>query len=212
MDLKDFRQNYDLDKLKKKHLDPNPINQFKNWMKDAVNAECLEPNAMVLATLNKDMVPTSRVVLLKEVLDGEFVFYTNYESDKARDISVNNKVSLVFNWLKVHKQIRVEGIASKVSKEVSEAYFQSRPIESQVGAYASPQSKVIENRKVLKQNLRDTISRFEGLDKLPLPDNWGGYTINPFMIEFWQGRESRLHDRFRYTKQGNDWKLDRLAP
>jgi len=212
MDLKDFRQNYDLDKLKKKHLDPNPINQFKNWMKDAVNAECLEPNAMVLATLNKDMVPTSRVVLLKEVLDGEFVFYTNYESDKARDISVNNKVSLVFNWLKVHKQIRVEGIASKVSKEVSEAYFQSRPIESQIGAYASPQSKVIENRKVLKQNLRDTISRFEGLDKLPLPDNWGGYTINPFMIEFWQGRESRLHDRFRYTKQGNDWKLDRLAP
>ena len=154
MDLKDFRQNYDLDKLKKKHLDPNPINQFKNWMKDAVNAECLEPNAMVLATLNKDMVPTSRVVLLKEVLDGEFVFYTNYESDKARDISVNNKVSLVFNWLKVHKQIRVEGIASKVSKEVSKAYFQSRPIESQIGAYASPQSKVIENRKVLKQSSR----------------------------------------------------------
>ena len=213
MDLKDLRQNYDLDKLKKKDLNIDPIHQFKLWMKEAVDGNCLEPNAMVLCTINEHQIPTSRVVLLKEVDEnGRFVFYTNYESDKARDIEMNNKVSLVFNWLPVHRQIRVEGIATKVTKEVSEAYFQSRPRESQIGAYVSPQSAVIKNRKFLKNRMQEVEQKYKDLDKLPLPDNWGGYQIDPFMIEFWQGRESRLHDRFRFKMVEEEWQLDRLAP
>lgn len=212
MDLKDLRKNYDLDKLKKKDLNIDPIHQFKLWMKDAVDGNCLEPNAMVLCTVNADQVPTSRVLLLKEVEDGGFVFYTNYESDKAKDIEQNNKVSIVFNWLPIHRQIRIEGIATKVPREQSEEYFQSRPRESQIGAYTSPQSAVIKNRKFLKERQELIEEKFKNLDKLPLPDNWGGYRVDPFMMEFWQGRESRLHDRFRFKKLGDDWELDRLAP
>jgi pyridoxamine 5'-phosphate oxidase len=212
MDLKDLRQNYDLDKLKKKDLNIDPIHQFKLWMKDAVDGQCLEPNAMIFCTMSKDQVPTSRVLLLKEVEDGGFVFYTNYDSSKAKDIENNNKVSIVFNWLTIHRQVRIEGIASKVPKEQSEAYFQSRPRESQIGAYTSPQSTVIENRKFLKKRQELIEEKYKNVDKLPLPDNWGGYRVDPFMMEFWQGRESRLHDRFRFQKTDGGWDIDRLAP
>ena len=212
MDLKDLRQNYDLDKLKKKDLNIDPIHQFKLWMKDAVDGNCLEPNAMVLCTMDEGQVPTSRVVLLKAVENNQFVFYTNYDSDKAKHIDNNNKVSLVFNWLSIHRQIRIEGVATKVPKETSEEYFQSRPRESQIGAYVSPQSSVIKNRKFLKKRMSAIEDKFKGIDKLPLPENWGGYQVDPFMLEFWQGRESRLHDRFRFKKVEDTWQLDRLAP
>lgn len=211
-DIANLRQNYNKGSLDIEELNADPITQFNNWMQEAIEANILEPNAMSLATIDKTNTPQNRIVLLKGVNENGFIFYTNYKSDKAKDIAHNPSVSLNFNWLQLQRQIRITGTAKKVSTEVSKEYFQSRPKKSQLGAWASPQSQVIENRAVLEERLLKLSNQFEKDNVLPLPDNWGGYIIEPNRIEFWQGRESRLHDRLVYKKVDSVWKVERLAP
>lgn len=187
---------------------------FYKWWDEAIHAEIIEPNAMTLATVKNDGQPSARIVLLKNATASGFEFFSNYTSAKAMDIEANPNVALVFLWKELERQIRIEGVAQKISKEKSQLYFQSRPYGSQISAWASPQSKIVENRKVLENEIERITTHFENVDPLPCPEFWGGYIINPSMIEFWQGRSDRLHDRFRYQKNaGNvDWIIERLAP
>lgn len=211
-DLANLRKDYRRATLDVANVDLDPINQFGKWFEEALNAQVHEPNAMHLATVNAAGRPSGRVVLLKGLENNRFVFFTNYESRKGKELESNPACSLTFFWPELERQVRVEGIASRVTQERSEAYFQSRPRESQLGAWASPQSSVIENRAVLERRLRDIAASFEGQAALPRPRHWGGFEVDPEMIEFWQGGPGRLHDRIVYIKSGDAWKIQRLAP
>ena len=193
-------------------LDPDPIQQFALWFDEALNASVKEPNAMALATVNEQGKPAVRIVLLKGFDESGFVFYTNYESQKGRELAHHPQAALVFFWQELQRQVRIEGTVKKVSKKISIEYFQSRPKGSQIGAWASPQSQVIESREVLEQNVESLQKRYANDSVLPKPPQWGGYLVRPLKIEFWQGQLSRLHDRICYTKKRGKWNIERLAP
>lgn len=211
MDITHFRKEYTKSGLKREDLNNSPFLQFNNWFEQAQHAQVNEPNAMSIATVNEKGEPSVRTVLLKIFDDNGFVFFTNYNSAKAQDIEQNNSVALLFAWLDLERQIRISGKAEKISQAESFAYFTSRPKGSQLGAWISPQSKIIESRDFLKQKLAEMKSKFSS-GKIPLPSAWGGYRIIPEKFEFWQGRSSRLHDRFVYQKEGENWNINRLAP
>jgi len=209
--LQNLRQDYRVSSLSESDVEVDPILQFKKWFSDAVSAQLYEPNVMTFATADSDGKPSARIVLLKGFNEHGFVFYTNYESKKSQDLIENPQAALVFFWAELERQVRVEGIVSKVDKEVSKAYFHSRPIGSQIGAIASPQSAVITDRSILENKVSALTEQYEGKE-IPLPDNWGGYLVEPKHIEFWQGRSSRLHDRIIYDFVESAWKINRLAP
>ncbi len=211
-DIADMRKHYTKGVLTEDSVLNNPIDQFKSWFKETAIGEVVEPNAMIIATVDKDNIPSARTVLLKEIDPEGFLFYTNYSSDKAKDISVNPNVSLVFLWKEIERQVRITGVAEKITTSRSEEYFHKRPKGSQIGAWVSPQSSVIENRNVLEERLKEVESKYKDEEILPLPDFWGGYIVKPTAIEFWQGRPSRLHDRLRYKLEDGNWKIERLAP
>ena len=190
---------------------PDPLKQFELWFGQALNAGITEPNAMTLSTVSPDKRPSSRTVLLKGVDAEGFVFYTNYNSRKGKQLSANPYASLVFLWLELQRQVLIEGITEKVSKEESDEYFAVRPRESQLGAVASEQSTEIESRNKLENNFKDIEDKYKG-KPVPRPENWGGFRLIPNRIEFWQGRENRLHDRVLYLLNGNSWEIKRLAP
>jgi len=210
--IADIRKDYSKASLDTDTVASNPIQQFIKWFDEALKAEVDEPNAMSLATVNKDNHPSCRIVLLKGVELEQFVFFTNYQSNKGQALEDNPFCALTFFWPELERQVRVEGKASRVDESRSEAYFQSRPLGSQVGAWASPQSLAIENREILEARVKQIEKKFEGRSVLPKPKQWGGYQVDPTMIEFWQGRQSRLHDRIVFMKLGGKWKLSRLAP
>ena len=209
--LADLRETYALSTLSRMDLLPDPMDQFKKWFNDARTAEILEPNAMTLSTVSDNGIPSSRIVLLKEIESDGIVFYTNYESHKAREISQNHHVASCFLWKEIQRQVRIEGMATKVSREQSEKYFQSRPKKSQIGAWASEQSNVIESRDAIEAKQQELTDTYKDQDVLPLPPFWGGYKITLKNIEFWQGRRSRLHDRFRYRQVDGAWIVERLS-
>ena len=197
--------------LDEQTIDRDPINQFKRWFDDAIASGMKLPEAMTLATATRDGRPSARVVLLKGVDSDGFVFYTNYRSAKARDLEANPHAALVFYWSQFDRQVRVEGTVERVSKEESRAYFKTRPRESQIGAWASPQSNVIENREVLEARVAE-LEQLYGDGEIECPEHWGGYRVKPTRIEFWKGRLGRLHDRIVYERDGMHWNINRLAP
>ncbi|MBL6448936.1 pyridoxamine 5'-phosphate oxidase [Fulvivirga sp. 29W222] len=210
--IAEIRQDYVRHSLRKKDVDKDPIKQFQKWLTEALTAEVREATAMNMATVSEQGVPSSRILLLKDVNKNGFTFYTNYQSSKARELEVNPSTALTFFWPELERQVRIQGIVKKVSKEESEEYFKSRPRKSQIGAWASPQSSVISSREILEEREQKLEKKFEGQDTLPKPEQWGGYIVEPFFLEFWQGRASRLHDRIVYTREDNTWKINRLAP
>lgn len=203
-----LREEYSLKQFDENQLDSNPFNQFATWFNEAVDAQVMEPNAMTLATVNENNMPSARIVLLKNFSENGFSFFTNYQSSKGQALSKNPHVALVFCWLELQRQIRVEGIVTILSEKENDDYFYSRPRGSQIGAIASAQSTILPNRSVLEQRFEE-ISQQETIYR---PLNWGGYLVKPRLIEFWQGRSSRLHDRFVFTLNQNTWQHKRLAP
>ncbi len=198
-------------KLNEKNIDSDPLIQFDIWYKESQVLQLTEPSAMSLATANKTGKPSCRIVLLKRYDERGFVFYTNYESKKGKELEENNFASLLFYWGELKRQIRIEGRVEKVSQETSDKYFKSRPFKSRLGAWASNQSEVIENRMVIVRKFFKYMLKF-GTKNIPLPPFWGGYILIPESYEFWQGRENRLHDRIRYTLDNTKWKIERLSP
>jgi pyridoxamine 5'-phosphate oxidase len=212
MSLSDLRREYTLAGLKESDLDPNPFKQFSSWFQQAMDAGLPEPNAMTLATATLDGKPSARIVLLKGFDDRGFVFFTNYESQKGHELSTNPQAALVCYWIEVERQVRISGRVSRVSGEESQTYFRSRPLGSQLSAWASSQSEVVSGRKILEDRLEALTHEYQS-KPIPLPPYWGGYRVAPETIEFWQGRPNRLHDRLRYTLQSNgQWLIERLAP
>ena len=215
-DLAALRREYGDHGLDVPDLAPDPVSMFRRWLDDTVAAGLHEPNAMVVATVSPEGRPSSRMVLLKGVDERGFVFFTNYESRKAADIAANPHVSLLFPWHDLQRQVRVEGAASKVSAEESEAYFAGRPRESQLGAWASPQSRVVASRSALDERYGGVLAQFAELDEVPVPPYWGGFRVAPYAVEFWQGRKGRMHDRMVYRRAEDDphapWVVERLAP
>lgn len=207
-----MRKVYQLQSLLEKDLNENPIAQFENWWLQAVESKIDEPNAMTLATATTSGKPSARIVLLKEIKDNGFVFFSNYHSRKGKEIEENPFVSLLFLWKGLERQVRIEGKIKKIPTEESDEYFYSRPRESRIGAWSSPQSTVINNRDILQKNVEKYTSQF-GTENIPRPDFWGGYIVEPYRIEFWQGRPGRLHDRLQYSlTENNEWIIKRLAP
>jgi pyridoxamine 5'-phosphate oxidase len=209
----DLRREYALARLDEKDVSRDPIAEFARWFAEAQAAEVEEPNAMVLATATPDGTPSARVVLLKGFDERGFVFFTDYRSRKGAELEANPRAALVFYWGELDRQVRITGGVSLASAEESERYFRSRPLGSRLGAWASHQSQVIPGRAALEADLREVEARFADGD-VPLPAHWGGYRVVPDTIEFWQGRESRLHDRIRYVKEkgGRGWRVERLSP
>jgi len=210
-DLSKLRRSYSLKELSESTVFLDPTKQFSIWMNEAIKSDLLEPNAMILATASKEGIPSARTVLLKGFDKRGFVFYTNYESSKSKNLGENPIASLLFFWVELERQVRITGKVEKVSQADSEAYFISRPRESQLGAWASKQSSVITSREVLEKKFEGMKEKFEGKE-IPLPPFWGGYRVIPQRIEFWQGRENRLHDRISYTLHAGKWKIERLSP
>jgi len=210
--LHDYRKNYNKGELTKSKVDANPLQQFRKWFYEAKDSESVEEvNAMTLTTLGLDGFSKGRVVLLKKYDEHGFYFYTNYSSEKGKSIAQNNKVSLLFFWPGLERQIIIKGTASKTSEDDSDNYFNSRPKGSQLGALVSNQSEVIENRKVIENKLVLLENQYSDKE-IKKPANWGGYLVSPISIEFWQGRQNRLHDRIRYRLSHLDWIIERLSP
>jgi pyridoxamine 5'-phosphate oxidase len=211
-DLAQIRKEYSLNKLDEKSINTSPFKQFEAWFNEALTAKVLEPNAMTLATVSTNNRPSARIVLLKGFADNGFTFYTNYQSNKGKDLLENPYCSLSFFWPELERQIRIEGITERVSAADSDAYFNSRPRESRLGAWTSPQSSVIASRQILEERYKTIEKDHVGRETIKRPSQWGGYLVKPFLLEFWQGRESRLHDRLVYTLTDGGWKISRLAP
>ncbi len=208
--LGDIRKQYLFAALNEQNVLKNPFEQFEIWLKEAIESNQLEPTAMILSTVDESLQPHSRVVLLKEFTHESFVFYTNYEGHKAQQIATNKRVSLVFFWPSLERQVRIEGKVEKISEILSSSYFKTRPIDSQLGAWASPQSQMIRSADFLEQRFQ-YYQQKSGND-VPKPAHWGGYSVKPTSIEFWQGRANRLHDRLLFTLGNSGWNLSRLAP
>ena len=209
--IKNLRVDYSGDLIDIKKLKSNPIKQFSIWFKKAKKENIIEANAMVLSTISKNNLLNSRTVLLKNVTDKGFVFFTNYESKKANDIMHNNNVSVVFLWKKIERQVIIKGTAVKITKRDSKKYFDSRPEKSKIAAWVSKQSKELHNSSDLIERFKNFENKFKN-KLIPYPDFWGGYIIHPNSIEFWQGRSSRMHDRILYKKEKNKWNINRLYP
>ena len=210
-DIFDLRRDFTLQALDESDIDFNPMIQFEKWFNEALDSKVIEPNAMDLCTVTPYLKPSSRIVLLKQIKKEGFVFFTNYNSRKAEEIETNNNVCLTFAWHELEREVRIEGTAIKISPQESDSYFESRPIGSKLGAWASPQSKTIPNRAYLEKLVSDFNLKFAEKE-ISRPANWGGYIIKPTYFEFWQGRKSRLHDRLIYKQVQNNWKIERLAP
>jgi pyridoxamine 5'-phosphate oxidase len=212
LSIADLRREYSLEGLREEELDPDPFQQFATWFRAAMDAQVLETNAMTLATATRDGFPSARIVLLKGVDEQGFVFFTNYESRKGREIEENPHAALLFYWAELTRQVRIEGVVTKVSVEESEAYFRSRSELSRLGAWASRQSRVIDSRAVLDERMHALVTEYSGRD-IPLPPYWGGYRLIPTAFEFWHGRPNRLHDRLCYIRDEDlNWHIERLSP
>ena len=211
IDLFNLRRDFIQKTLDEKDALSDPISMFSLWLDEAIKSEVMEPNAMCLVTATPDAKPSSRIVLLKQVKDEGFVFFTNYESKKANQIAKNKYCALNFVWHELERQVRVEGIVEKISDEESDSYFQLRPQKSKLGAWASPQSKIIPNREYLNELMQVFELEFAAKE-IVRPSNWGGYIVKPYLVEFWQGRANRLHDRLQYTLHVDNWTIERLAP
>ncbi|MBL3655952.1 pyridoxamine 5'-phosphate oxidase [Fulvivirga sediminis] len=210
--IADIRKDYALKALDEQDLLPNPINQFEKWLNEAIECDIKEATAMNVATIGEQGFPSSRIILLKGVSEKGFSFYTNYQSAKGKELASNPAVALNFFWPELERQVRIQGMTTKLSEAESTEYFQSRPKGSQIGAWTSPQSTVIANREVLEERQKKIAEKHKDDEVLPKPKQWGGYLVEPFLIEFWQGRPSRLHDRILYVKKGDNWEVNRLAP
>ncbi len=210
-DIATLREEYSAHGLRRSDLDPDPFKQFGVWFTAAMETNLRDVNAMTLATVAGNGQPTARIVLLKGFSHDGFIFYTNYQSEKGRHLAKNTKASAVFFWRELERQIRLDGAAEKIPRGESLRYFHSRPRGSQIGAWVSHQSEVIDARRILEGRMAEMEERFEK-KTIPLPPHWGGYRLKPHRFEFWQGRTNRLHDRFRYTLEKNNWRIDRLAP
>ncbi len=210
--IADIRRDYMRHSLDENHTIDNPIDQFRSWFAEVLQAQVMEPNAMTLATVDSENKPSARIVLLKGIEDAGFVFYTNYESRKGHELLANPNAALVFFWPELERQVRIEGTVEKVSESDSYEYFKSRPFESRIGAWASHQSTVLENREVLEQRYAELVEQYSGTAEIPLPPFWGGYILQPSHVEFWQGRPGRLHDRILYTPIEGSWQRTRLSP
>lgn len=208
--LADLRKSYERAELSEDASHADPLLQFDQWIKEALNAQLPEPNAMTVATVGGDLRPSTRVVLIKGYDARGIVWFTNYESRKGRELAGNPYAALQFHWVELERVVRIEGVVEKVSEEESDAYFHSRPLDSRIGAWASPQSQVIPGRNVLLANAARYGAQF--LLRPPRPPHWGGYRLKPEQWEFWQGRKSRLHDRLRYRQEAGAWVRERLAP
>lgn len=211
INIADIRKDYMLQTLDETGVDKDAIKQFGVWWQDAVNSEIEEVNAFTLATATLTGKPSARIILLKGYNENGFVFFSNYTSNKGNELANNPQVCMVFFWKELERQVRIEGTVEKVSSEESDSYFTSRPEGSRIGAWASPQSAVIESREIIENNVAKYQQQFAG-QTIPRPKHWGGYRVKPTVIEFWQGRASRLHDRLQYQLAGNAWKIERLAP
>lgn len=207
--IKDLRTDYQKSELNVKDLTEEPITLFQQWLSQAITYSN-DANAFVLSTVNSNAVPSSRVLLLRDATEKGFSFFTNYSSRKSQEIEVNPNVCMNFFWPEMERQVRINGSISRLSEQESDDYFNSRPYESRIGAWCSPQSQVIESREVFENKIQELKKKYP--NEVPRPENWGGYTIVPNEIEFWQGRASRLHDRFLYNKEGENWTINRLAP
>ena len=210
-DIGSLRLSYSQNELLEENVLVDPFKQFAQWFNEALNAKVLEPNAMHLSTIS-DGKPHGRIVLLKSFDETGFVFFTNYESNKGKEMEENAFASLTFFWGDLERQVRIEGKIEKISSQDSDEYFHSRPRGSQIGAWVSNQSKVIDDRKVLEERLLSLEAEFQKIDLIPRPLHWGGYRVMPDKIEFWQGRQNRLHDRILYSNVANNWKIERLSP
>jgi len=209
--LREIRKQYEIASLMESEADESAIFQFRKWLSDAIASTEAEPTAMVISTVDEKLQPHSRVVLLKDFDERGLVFFTNYESNKGKQLAGNNRVAVLFFWESLERQVRITGKVEKVPEVVSMDYFNSRPLDSRIGAYTSPQSKVIESKEFLENRFEEIKEQFG--TKIPKPMHWGGYLIQPDTFEFWQGRPNRLHDRLFYTKTENGmWKMERLAP
>ena len=211
-DISGIRKEYQLQTLNETDVHSNAIKQFNKWWNEAVTSEIVELNAMTLATATSNGLPSARIVLLKDYDENGFVFFTNYHSHKGMELNENPFASLVFFWKELERQVRIDGMVEKIPAAESDAYFNSRPPESRLGAWASPQSQVINSRQVIEENLTELQKSFDGKE-IDRPPHWGGYIVKPTLIEFWQGRPGRLHDRIQYSALADgSWKIERLAP
>jgi pyridoxamine 5'-phosphate oxidase len=210
--LSEWRREYTAEGLFEKDLADDPDVQLTRWLAEARSAGLHEPNAMVLSTVGPDGAPSSRTVLLKGLDAGGLVFYTNYESRKARDLTADPRCCLLFPWEPLQRQVRVEGTARPIDPDVSDRYFATRPRGAQVGAWASPQSAVVAGREALERSYAEALARWPEPEPVPRPEHWGGFAVDPVAMEFWQGRADRMHDRLRYRRAGDTWVVERLAP